>query len=400
MRFVWKLLRQHISVPQLAGFFFANLFGMVIVLLGVQFYKDVIPVFTDGDSFMKKDYIIVTKKISTLGSFAGKSNVFTDNDIKEIKEQSFTKGVGKFQPSLFTVSAGLGMESAGIRLSTDMFFESVPNEYVDVGLDKWHFTESSKEIPIIIPRNYLNLYNFGFAQARSLPKLSEGVMGMIQLDIVIRGNGNIEKYKGKIVGFSDRLNTILVPEEFMDWANREFAPNKNGGPSRLIVEVNNPADEKIARFFQKKGYETEDNKLDAGKTTYFLKLIIGIVLAIGLFISVLSFYILMLSIYLLLQKNTTKLENLLLIGYSPKKVALPYQALTMGMNLVVLLFSICIVGWVRNCYLGTITLLFPQLQSGGLWTAIVVGCILFAFVSVVNILAIKKKILSIWRHKA
>ena len=56
MRFVWKLLRQHISVPQLAGFFFANLFGMVIVLLGVQFYKDVIPVFTDGDSFMKKDY--------------------------------------------------------------------------------------------------------------------------------------------------------------------------------------------------------------------------------------------------------------------------------------------------------------------------------------------------------
>jgi len=225
-------------------------------------------------------------------------------------------------------------------------------------------------------------------------------MGMIQLDIVIRGNGNIEKYKGNIVGFSDRLNTILVPEEFMDWANREFAPNKNGGPSRLIVEVNNPADEKIARFFQKKGYETEDNKLDAGKTTYFLKLIIGIVLAIGLFISVLSFYILMLSIYLLLQKNTTKLENLLLIGYSPKKVALPYQALTMGMNLVVLLFSICIVGWVRNYYLGTITLLFPQLQSGGLWTAIVVGCILFAFVSVMNILAIKKKILSIWRHKA
>ena len=25
MRLVWKLLRQHISLPQLAGFFFANL---------------------------------------------------------------------------------------------------------------------------------------------------------------------------------------------------------------------------------------------------------------------------------------------------------------------------------------------------------------------------------------
>ena len=47
MRLVWKLLRQHISVPQLAGFFFANLCGMVIVLLSVQFYKDVLPVFTE-----------------------------------------------------------------------------------------------------------------------------------------------------------------------------------------------------------------------------------------------------------------------------------------------------------------------------------------------------------------
>ena len=37
---VWKLLRQHISIGQLAGFFLANLFGMMIVLLSVQFYKD------------------------------------------------------------------------------------------------------------------------------------------------------------------------------------------------------------------------------------------------------------------------------------------------------------------------------------------------------------------------
>ena len=58
MKLVWKLLRRHISVAQLAGFFLANLCGMVIVLLSVQFYNDVSPVFTEGDSFMKKDYII------------------------------------------------------------------------------------------------------------------------------------------------------------------------------------------------------------------------------------------------------------------------------------------------------------------------------------------------------
>ena len=60
-------MRRHISLGQLAGFFFANLCGMVIVLLSIQFYQDVAPVFTEGDSFMKKDYIIVSKKVSTLG---------------------------------------------------------------------------------------------------------------------------------------------------------------------------------------------------------------------------------------------------------------------------------------------------------------------------------------------
>lgn len=161
-----------------------------------------------------------------MGSFAGKSNTFSKDEIKDLKAQPFTKGVGAFTPSLFKVSAGLGMQEAGIRLSTEMFFESVPDEYVDVSLDKWHFDEDTRIIPIIVPRNYLNLYNFGFAQSRSLPKLSEGLMSLVQMDIMMRGNGRVEQYKGNIVGFSNRLNTILVPQSFMDWANKNFAPEK------------------------------------------------------------------------------------------------------------------------------------------------------------------------------
>ena len=273
-------------------------------------------------------------------------------------------------------------------------------EFVDIKLDKWHFDEATHTIPIIIPRNYLNLYNFGFAQSRSLPKLSEGLMSLIQMDIMMRGNGRVEQYKGNIVGFSNRLNTILVPQSFMEWANKNFAPNAEAQPARLIIEVSNPADSSIAGYFQKKGYETEDGKLDAGKTTYFLRLIVGIVLGVGLFISILSFYILMLSIFLLLQKNTTKLESLLLIGYSPNRVALPYQILTVGLNIVVLLLSIGLVTWLRSYYIESIRLLFPQLETGSLWAAIGMGILLFLIVSIINILAVKRKVLSIWMHKS
>ncbi|WP_455672804.1 ABC transporter permease [Phocaeicola sp.] len=400
MRLVWKLLRQHISLPQLAGFFFANLCGMVIVLLSVQFYKDVLPVFTEGDSFIKKDYVIVSKKVSTLGSFVGKSNTFSDSETEEIAAQPFTKGVGAFTPSQFKVSAGMGMENVGLHMSTAMFFESVPDEFVDVNLDKWEFDETDPVVPIIIPRNYLNLYNFGFAQSRNLPQLSEGVMGMVNLDIRISGGGRSEEFKGNIVGFSNRLNTILVPESFMTWANRNFAPGEKSEPSRLIVEVNNPTDDRIAKFFKEKGYDTEDDKLDAGKTTWFLKVIVGIVLSVGLLISILSFYILMLSIYLLLQKNTTKLENLLLIGYSPAKVALPYQVLTVVLNAVVLVLSIGIVMYVRSNYTELIEKMFPQLQEGGLWPALLFGILLFVGVSLFNVIAVRRKVASIWMHKS
>lgn len=394
---VWKLLRQHISVSQLAGFFLANLCGMIIVLLGIQFYRDVLPVFTQGDSFIKKDFVIVSKKVSTLGTLVGKSSTFSTGDVAEIEEQPFTKSVGRFLPSQFKVSAGMGMQ--GIRMSTDMFFESVPDEFVDVKLDKWTFDPSSDVVPIIIPRNYLNLYNFGFAQSRNLPQLSEGVMGMVNLDIQIMGNGQVKQLKGNIVGFSNRLNTILVPETFMNWANAAYGTGQKAEPSRLIVEVNNPTDERIAKFFQQKGYETEGNSLDAGKASWFLKVVIGIVLSVGLLISVLSFYILILSIYLLLQKNSTKLENLLLIGYSPARVARPYQLLTIILNLVVLALGVVAVIAVRSLYLDTVMNLYPDAGSGSVFPSVVTGIIIFIGVSALNIVIIRRKINAIWLRK-
>ena len=96
MSLVWKLLRQHISIPQFIGFFFANLFGMLIVLLGFQFYRDVLPVFTAEDSFMKSDYLIMNKKIGTASTISGNSNTFTMSDIDDLQNQEFINRVGNF----------------------------------------------------------------------------------------------------------------------------------------------------------------------------------------------------------------------------------------------------------------------------------------------------------------
>lgn len=287
----------------------------------------------------------------------------------------------------------------GIKMSTDLFFESVPDAYVDVQSEEWKFNPESNVIPIIIPRNYLNLYNFGFAQSRNLPQLSEGIIGMVNLDIRLFGNGKTEQMKGHIVGFSSRLNTILVPESFIRWANARFSTGVEAEPSRLIVEVGNPADERIVQFVQRKGYEMEGNELEAGKTVWFLKLIVGVVLSVGLLISVLSFYILILSIYLLLQKNMRKLETLLLIGYSPAQVARPYQMLAVVLNLSVLLLGIAIVIGIRGTYLPVITSLLPDAGNESQLPALLTGACVFLLVSVLNIVMVRRKVDGIWMHK-
>ena len=397
MNLVWKLLRRHISVPQFVGFFFANLLGMLIVLLGFQFYRDVLPVFTQGDSFMSADYLIVSKRISTATTLSGRSSSFTSAEEAEVREQKFARKVGAFTSTEYKADARMGVNGVPV-LSSELFFESVPDGFVDVPLDQWKWQEGD-DVPIILPRSYINMYNFGFAQSRSLPKISDGLVGMIDFRIFIHGNGRQNEFRGRVIGFSNRLNSILVPQSFMDWSNETYAPGMKSDPTRLIVEVDNPTDTHISQFVESKGYEVEDDKLNSEKTTYFLKMVVTLVMGVGLVISSLSFYILMLSIYLLVQKNSSKLENLLLIGYSPQKVALPYQVLTAALNILVLVLALTVVFIVRGQYMEAIETLFPAIDEGSMLPSVAVGLALFILITVTNAVAIRRKVTAIWRRK-
>ncbi len=397
MKLVWKLLRQHISWPQFVGFFFANLFGMTIVLLGYQLYCDILPIFTENDSFLKADYLVVSKKIGMANALGQQHSGFSKDEIADLQAQPFVKGVGQFTSTAYKAEATMGVSGMKI-LNSELFFESVPDPFVDVSLDNWHYTPGDSLVPVILPRSYIAMYNFGFAQNHSLPKINEGLVGMIDLHIQVQGKGGQGYFKGKVIGFSSKLNTILVPQSFMAWSNNHFSPDSELPPSRLILDVTNPADQRIGTYLEEHNYELEDNNLDAEKTTYFLKLMVTLVMGVGVVISALSFYVLLLSIYLLVQKNTTKLQNLLLIGYSPSRVALPYQMLTLALNFAVLVASFSLLLIIRSYYIDIVETLFPDLPSTGVAATLGIGLALFLFVTGINFAILWRKIISIWRH--
>ena len=392
MKLIWKLLRENISKPQLIGFAVTSLIGMSIVLLAFQFYFDINPLFTGKDKLLKEDYLTITKKVGILGGLSSRSNGFSQNEIDDLKKQSFVKNVGAFTPSQFNVFGGFNSQKLGIAFNTEMFFESVPDHFIDVTSDSWRFSPVDNTVPIILPKNYLDLYNFGFAQASSMPRISEQLIGLINLDISITGkNGLRQQMKGRIVGFSNRINSILVPETFMTWANQQYGGTPSE-PARLIIEVSNIADPNLSGYFKDKGFEISGDNTTASKMSFFLKIIIGIVVSVGVLICVLSFFILVLSIYLLLEKNMNKLRTLRLIGYSKSIVVKPYEWLAVGLNLVILVLSLAITFVVRAQYLNFIGKLLPVAEAQFSVYTLLIGITIFVLLSLLNILIIRRKV--------
>lgn len=393
MKLIWKLLGKHVSKLQLAGFFITNLVGVAIILTAVQLYRDVKPAIDAPDSFLARDYMILSRQVE--GVSVGKSS-FSAEEISDIAAQEFTADLGEFTPARYTVIGGISI--AGISMSTYMFFESVPDKFLDVGSDDWKFEEGDRTIPIIIPKNYLNLYNFGFASTQGLPQVSEEMISRIPLEVELRGDGRRESFRGRVVAFSNRLNTILVPHSFIEWSNSQFADTPQVAPSRIIIEVSNPADRQLHAYLKEHGYEIEGDP-NAGRANYFLRMITGVVAGVGILITALSFFILMLSIFLLLQKNTKKLEDLLLAGYTPAQVSRPYQMLTLWLNTGVLVCTIPIILWVRARYTPLVAEFAGGIHSASLWGTVLAGLGIMLVITLVNAVAIRRKVNSLWMHR-
>lgn len=391
MNLLWKLLRCHLSVAQVVGFALAGMVGMAILLTSLQAYRDIRPLFTQPDSFLRGDFLVLSKRVSALQTLGVGSTDFTPTELDELADQSFVAAVGPFTAADYRISGSVG--AGGMRFSTYLFFESVPDRFLDVAPDAWHYEAGSKEVPIIIPRNYVNLYNYGFARSQGLPQLSEGIFQRVGIDLDLSGNGLHDAFRGRIVGLSNRLNTILVPETFIRWSNERYGRGTAAkNPSRVIVETSRPVDEEVTSYLASKGYETEGDVRDDGKATRMLGLVAGGTAGIGLLFSVLAVYILMLSLFLMLQKNSDKLRDLLLLGYAPRQVARPYVRLAVMLNVVVALFAVVAAWAARASYLPLVASLQEGYVPPGMGPTLLCGLVLCGVMSLLDAVAVRRRI--------
>lgn len=396
MNLLWKLLRKHVSYVSFFGFFVANLLGMTIILLSMQFFRDVKTLFSDEHGVFRSDYMILHKGGDGLSRNTSQKG-FTTEEIQELSEEPFCKHLGSFASSHYRVYCSLNIQGMG-NMGTEMFFESVPDRFVQVDSSRWTFDPSHPSIPIVLPRSYLSVYNFGFAQSQSLPQLTEGVVGMMELTVTLHGNGLTERFPAKVVGFSSRLNTILVPESFLEWSNGRYASDVPDAVSRLIIELKDGVDKDVLTYFDSHGYGMEEENRQQARTTYFLNLVSGIVFSIGALICILSLFVLLLSIYLLVEKNLEKFRVLLLIGYHPFRISLPYIGLAVGTCAVVLICALMIMAICRDCYMDMIWQMFPYAQGTSLVPTILCGLCIWLVTAMLDVSAIYRRVMKLWNR--
>lgn len=393
---VSRLLRKNMSPARIAGFVLSNFIGLAIVVAGVQFFQDVRSIYADDDGFIKKDYLVLNKKVTSANTVDGTSASFTASEIDDLSRQPWVRKVGRFTTVDYRVSASV--RTGGRGMSTYMFFESIPSEFIDVAGSQWGYTPGQREVPVIISKDYLTLYNFGFASSAGLPQLSESFMGGVPLSLRLSSDDGTRTadFDGRVVGFSNRLNTILVPEEFMQWSNSRFGSGsgETKGASRLIVDVSRPGDVAISPYLESHAMEAAGDKRSS-QASFLLNVVTGIVLAVGIVITVLSFFILMLSVTLLMEKNREKIHTLLMLGYPLRRVGSPYRVLILWSCVGSLVLALAAVYLFRLTYLHELEGLGGG--EGLLWVAPAVGVGVTAAVILLNMAAVGRRVESSWR---
>ncbi len=325
MNSISKLLLSALSRKRIALFMVTQIVGIIIIIVSLYLYVDVRHTLNNisGES----DYVIITKRVDLLGTINSSRLGFSKRDIEALKEEAGVVDIGEFVSSNFRVLGGITMKSLGVSYRTDMFFEAVSDDFLDINPEGWMFDKASGIVPIIIPRNYLNLYNYGFAPTSGLPRLSEDMVKTALLDITISNRDGIEKhFKGKIVGFSSRINSILAPKSFVDWGNHAYAHKEGERAQRLIIKIEPSHSRSILQYLKTKGYEPENKIFDSEGVSRLVSFIVTATLIIGAVITLLSIALLLLTIYLIIERSRDKIFTLSTLGYGVRAILRPYMS--------------------------------------------------------------------------
>ncbi len=358
------------------------LMGTTLLLLALQFYQDANDYLNQNEG--PKNYFTLNKKIEggALANLGKKDETFTPEELLSIRQTKGVRRLGGFTRNQFPVTVYIwpaGTVGLGAAAKADLFFESIPDEFLDFIPQEWQWEENSSLVPIMVPKFYLDLWNFGLAPSRvEYPPLSTEAATGMPIEIFI-GKTRETTLEGRFVAFSKRINSVLVPESFLTWANQKYGqpdagnylflwkdgaihgppiapsalaelqnetgfsewevspldqpanrmpasqalakPKLSNGHSRIILEVTETPSPALLTLIEEMGYEMNREYPEQDLIKKALSGLFVGMLGISSIISLLSISTFVSSFRLVVNRTSEPTRNLLLLGFSKNKIA-------------------------------------------------------------------------------
>jgi|SRR6056297_829039 len=389
-----RILFSNIPMGYFTGAVLGTLVGFFLLMATFSAWN-LYNAFIQSRAGQSQQYVTINKKISVLNTMSKDLSGFRAEEIEEIKHADFVADMAPYQRSSFGVQASRDASSNMPYMRTEMFFEAVPERFLDKVPESWDWQKGQEHIPVIIPKDYLDLYNFGFAKAQGLPNVSKSIVGQFSFELTLYGNRKVEKFTGSIAGFSNRIQSLLVPMNFLEAANARFNPDKNPRPDRLILKLKPNMEKDLYAFLNEKGYETTHDAFQGGKVSLFVHLSGGILLFIASLIILLALIVYALTLQLTVQRNKDEIYQLTLLGYKPVAVFRYYFFVQVILALVVLFVSGAFIEVITSRALEFLAERYIEIEQFSIWPTYLLAAgimLIFIFITAMNTIKLIRKL--------
>lgn len=302
---------------QLSIAFIGALLGLTFLITSIH-YLIKVNEFGRGNEILGPNTIIIQKKIGANNAFQLGKNDFTKREIELIKAESFVAAVEPIISNNFDVS--LQTNSPVVPyFRTDVFLQTVNPTFIDIPAQKWTWKKGDAYVPLIMPRDFLVMLNT-FMSAKNIPTVSDEIAQSIPFEFTLKHGDRKEKMNVRIIGFTNEISSLLVPESFMKWANEQYGQSTDQKITQLMLAGKENQFGLVEGMLKEKHLESKNAQVLVGRLKSMIGTFIWIVLCVSILAVFLSGLVLIQYLQLLINKNNYEIKTLIRLGYHPKKL--------------------------------------------------------------------------------
>jgi hypothetical protein len=381
-----KLLFRNQDKKQLIIAMIGSFLGITFLITSIH-YLIKVNEFGEGTDILGPNTLIVQKQVNTSSSLNLVKTDFSQKEIAMLKQEKYIIDVKPVISNNFDVLFATA-DPMVPKFSSDVFIQTVDPDFLDVKSDKWKWNVGDTVVPIILPRDFLVMLNT-FMSAQGIPQISDELAKDIKFKLRISNETSEREYiNAQIIGFTNEVASILVPESFMNYGNEKYGNLTEQKITQLMISGTENEFGLVEELLKENHLESKNSQMVVGRLKSMVGTLILVVLGISILTVFLSGLVLIQYAQLLMSRNAYEVRTLLRLGFTPKKIINKF-----------FFYFIKIFGWV-SAFGIAVFLLFKYFldalfEEGGLYIgteityysfgALLLAYLLFALASFLNV---------------